>query len=407
VHPLALIAWLAPAIVAQAGDASAQTQVEVDAAVQRALELLVASQEEYAPDPPVGRMNADELAGWQAQERERLASLRREPGREWPYEGVYRVGGTIPAGYRVGGSAIVCSALLEAPGFEASEARRAAVARSLEFMLDELEQNELLAPGPKQGYDVRGWAHAYALHFFLRALERDVVSSEQQERVSAMVPRLLACLAANEIPEGGGWNYAGGAASSFMTASTLLALFAARDGGFEVAPGMVERGLAALERARAAETGAFGYSGARQEPMASSAARAAIAELCLLRAGRSDVARLRGAIAGFFDNWDHLRERKGQQGTHAPPYGIAPYYFYYGHTYAALAIEHLPEAERAEWRAKLRATLWRTREAHGGWNDRIFPRSESYSTAMAVLALIAPQLPAVPEWPSPEPPAAH
>src|SRR5262245_50625109 len=37
---------------------------------------------------------------------------------EWPYEGVYRVAGTIPWGYRVGGTAIVVSALTEAPGYE-------------------------------------------------------------------------------------------------------------------------------------------------------------------------------------------------------------------------------------------------------------------------------------------------
>ncbi len=31
---------------------------------------------------------------------------------EWPYEGVYRVGGNIPYGYRVGGTLIACVALL-------------------------------------------------------------------------------------------------------------------------------------------------------------------------------------------------------------------------------------------------------------------------------------------------------
>lgn len=34
----------------------------------------------------------------------------------WPYEGVYRVRGEIPVGYRVGGTSITCLALLQAPG---------------------------------------------------------------------------------------------------------------------------------------------------------------------------------------------------------------------------------------------------------------------------------------------------
>ena len=46
----------------------------------------------------------------------------------------------------------------------------------------------------------------------------------------------------------------------------------------------------------------------------------------------------------------------------------------------------------------MQETLWRTRESDGGWNDRIFPRSKSYSTAMAMLALLAPTLKPVPKW---------
>jgi len=125
--------------------------------------------------------------------------------------------------------------------------------------------------------------------------------------------------------------------------------------------------------------------------MPSSAARVAAGELALAIGGRSDADRLKRAVEAFFAHWDELNKRKSQQGTHVPPYGIAPYYFFFGHTYTALAIEHLPNDERAGPRNKLIALLARTREDHGGWNDRIFPRTESYSTAMAVLALLAPR----------------
>ncbi len=37
------------------------------------------------------------------------------PG-EWPYEGVYRVDGQIPIGYRIGGTGICSMALMSAPG---------------------------------------------------------------------------------------------------------------------------------------------------------------------------------------------------------------------------------------------------------------------------------------------------
>ena len=52
---------------------------------------------------------------------------------------------------------------------------------------------------------------------------------------------------------------------------------------------------------------------------------------------------------------------------------------------------------RTSLRRRLRALLWRTREEDGGWNDRVFPRSKAYATAMAVLAIRAPDL-HLPGW---------
>jgi hypothetical protein len=79
---------------------------------------------------------------------------------------------------------------------------------------------------------------------------------------------------------------------------------------------------------------------------------------------------------------------------------IAPYYFFYAHRHAAQAIEFLPEAERAGYRAKLHALLWQVREQDGGWNDRVFPRSIAYGTAMTLLALREPSLPRPAGWPA-------
>ena len=377
-------------------------------AIAAGTRLLLEGQERYLSDPRVGRMPDDQLGAWQTRERQRLIELRRRdaPGVEWPYEGVYRVDGTIPAGYRVGGSAIVCAALIQAPGFAADGKRIAAVSRSMSFMLAELQSNPQLAPGPKRGYDVRGWAHIYALDLLLLVLRHDLVQGDSKDAVTAMVPHLLACIAANEISDGG-WNYANNVCSPFMTGSTLLALYQAKAQGFDLEDGMITRALAALDQARAA-TGAFVYSGALatgggspRTAMPGAAARAAICELCLYLAGRSDQQRLRVAVDAFFQHWDALLARKSKQGTHEGPYAIAPYYFLYGHTYAALAIEYLDERDRPALRRKLQETLWKTREADGSWNDRIFPRSASYSTAMALLSLLAPQLDRVAAWRQP------
>ena len=41
-------------------------------------------------------------------------------------------------------------------------------------------------------------------------------------------------------------------------------------------------------------------------------------------------------------------------------------------------------------RARYLETLFSVREKSGGWNDRVFPRSESFGTSMALLSLLEP-----------------
>ncbi len=92
-----------------------------------------------------------------------------------------------------------------------------------------------------------------------------------------------------------------------------------------------------------------------------------------------------------------MEKRRKKTGTHEGPFGIAPYCFYYGHRYAAQAIELLPEAERAKARDRLLATLLKTRDDDGTWNDRVFSRSRAYGTAMALMVLLEDKAPAVPK----------
>ena len=132
----------------------------------------------------------------------------------------------------------------------------------------------------------------------------------------------------------------------------------------------------------------------------SSAARAAACETTLMLAGRGDPQRLLRAVELFFAHWDDLAVRKSQTGTHIKPYGIAPYYFLYGHVYAAQAIEMIAdEAKRQELREKMRVVLARSREADGSWNDRQFGRSAGYGTALALMTLYMPDLPKPSTWP--------
>jgi hypothetical protein len=345
-------------------------------------------------------------------ERER-GDTRRGVAVEWPYEGVYRerVPGAalpqIPAGYRVGGTSIGGLFLLEAlPYLEEGEreAARAALVRALEFVLDSQSWSEMSA-GFNRQYDVRGWGHAYGLWLLLRARHADALPEALRERLDGAIRAWIEVLESTEIEGGGGWNYArravGGApaaASSFMTASTLITLFLAEDAGFEVDGEVVERALATLEAARVdGAAHAYGYTsrgGLSKVP--GTIGRSPMVELALELAGRGEPARLLKSVEAFFEHWDELEARRQRTGTHEGDYGIAPYYFFYAQLGAALAIERCPEQAREALRQQLIARLVQTRDQAGTWNDRVFDRSAAFGTSMVGWALLAPELEPLP-----------
>ena len=337
-----------------------------------------------------------------------LALQEGDTNAEWPYEGVYRVGGEIPIGYRVGGTSICAMALLAAPGYGEDVKRQESVARALRFVLDSRE-HQLMNPDYEGGYDVRGWGYTYALLFLLDLESRAAVPTDLADEVKTAIAHYIDAIEQTEIAEVGGWNYArarGKAAvsppSPFMTAPTLQALFLAASRGYEVDPGVVQRGLNALDRGRT-PSGSIAYSGEgakARDGTPGAVGRMLCAETTLLLAGRSSVANVRAALDAFIAHWAWLEKRRAQQGTHAPPYGVAPYYFYFAHYQAALAVEMLPEPERSEYRRRVRELTFQTQAEDGSWNDRVFERSRNYGTAMSIMGLLMPDLPRLPRWES-------
>lgn len=331
---------------------------------------------------------------------------------EWPYEGVYRVARTIPVGYRAGGTAIAAAALLHAPGLAEDESRQAALHRAMRFLVDSTDDLAMIHH-VEATYDVRGWAYAYGLWFFAQAKAAKIIPDDLAPDIDKAMAFFIKGIEVTEIPAGGnnpggGWNYARrggfqgpGASSPFMTGATLQALFEAAKVGMPINDAMIERGLAALQASKM-QSGAYVYSGratARSsDGVPGAVGRMLIAESTLFLASRATAADVRGALDAFIVHWDWLEQRRAKDGTHSPPYGVAPYYFFFAHHYAAQAIELLPQHERAEYRRRVTALLLQVREEGGGWNDRTFPRSRNYGTAMAMLALMMPDLPRPASW---------
>ena len=131
-----------------------------------------------------------------------LVPLQETDG-DWPYEGVYRVRGEIPIGYRIGGTALVSQALLYgAPPTDKNVT--AAMERGLDFMFAGLADSRM-APSTRDAYDVRVWGQCCALEYLcrLRAAKRWF---DRREKVDSWIPKLTAALIEEEL-SGGGWNY--------------------------------------------------------------------------------------------------------------------------------------------------------------------------------------------------------
>ncbi len=318
---------------------------------------------------------------------------------EWPYEGVYRVHGEIPIGYRVGGSGIAALALVQARGYPGDERRQQAVSRATEFIVHSVD-HPLMAHQFEARYDVRGWGYTYGLTYLLALRKLHYMPDGLEEDIGHAIRFFIAGLEATAIPERGGWNYSRPAGfnnparqAPFMTGPSLQALFEAAQQGYEVDPEIVEAGLNALQRART-PTGSFVYAGGQGDsskvPVPGSVGRMLVAEVTLYLAGRSTIERIRGAIDAFVVHWRWLDDRRAKRGTHASPYGIAPYYFHFAHYYAAQAVELLPEHDRGEYRRRINELLFSVQLDDGSWNDRVFARSANYGTSMAMLALLMP-----------------
>lgn len=322
---------------------------------------------------------------------------------QWPYEGVYRTNGQIPIGYRIGGTAIVILALCAADGYAEDDARKEAVGRALAYICSAREHPDMSTRDYAGGYDVRIWGSIEALHTLSRLTRDSLIPDDLKLTVNAAIEYYLESVITLEMPQTGGWNYArpdgantAGVPSSFVTGCALQAIFEAKAAGFNVNESVVARGLTVLNKARGS-TGTVVYSGAAPEKLKRSdgvqgaTGRMVLTEATLVLAGAGTHERLRSSLDAFIAHWDWLDQRRAKNGTHVAPYMVAPYYFMFAHRYAAQAIELLPTNERAEYRSRINGLLMSVRADDNTWNDRVFPRSAGYGTAMAILSINAPQ----------------
>ena len=355
------------------------------------------------------RQESEQLFGYKKATRSTVISVSirklvelQVDGAPWTYEGNYRVDGKIPVTYQVGGTSLVSLAILYGAKND-DDAAWTAFRNGLKFVLEQ-NDHSMMKAARVDGYDMRVLAQAYAL-LFLRHVQLKDAGGDLTDQIAPAMTKLAKALVLEQMKDGG-WNYQGRPVhSSFVTASIVQALLWARPVNDVITDEVLTGAAAALEASRF-EDGGFLYFGTHaskpkrdpQDQLPGSIARGAICETMLSRLGKGSTERIEHSIESFYRHWDQLEARRGKPGTHDGPYLIAPYYFYYGHRYAAQAIELLPEARRLAERQRMFGLLMRTRNSDEMWNDRNFARSRIYSTAMVLLALMSEDIGLPPAW---------
>jgi hypothetical protein len=238
------------------------------------------------------------------------------------------------------------------------------------------------------------------------ALARDArfAAPAWQELLSTRGREFVAQLERNQVPDGG-WGYYDDPiyssrpkwGTSFSTALVLPTLRSALELGWLEDARVLERAQRYVQ-ACALPGGAYSYSldpipalrgGEHINLIKGSLGRTQVCNWALAQLGDQRVPpeRLRRGLDAFFEHHRFLDVARLRPVPHEAYYQNAGYFYFFGHYYAAQAIECLPPQEREEWHRKLRPHLVKTQNQEGHVNDFFGTGMRLASTSFLALAL--------------------
>lgn len=299
--------------------------------------------------------------------------------------------------FRMGTTALALSAMIEVGGNDPEV--QASIDRCEKWMvanLPQLRRAEMTAV-----YNT--WGHAYAIQALVRLHGRTQDPVRRKQYVE-LIESQIDMLSRYEFVNGG-WAYydfehhtqkPGGSPVSFTTATVMIAFYEAKEIGVAVPERLVKRAQASLLRQRLPD-----FSYAYGEYLRLSPGRGINRPGGSL--GRSQVCNVAMRMWGdkettdeIVDVWlDRLWARNGWLGIgrkrpvpHESWFQVAGYFYYYGHFYAAYAIEQLPAEKREKHFDQLAHVLILLQEKDGSWWDYpLYDYHQAYGTGFALMSL--------------------
>lgn len=301
-------------------------------------------------------------------------------------------------------TAMCVSALIQS-GDERPEVQKA-LEKGEAWLLENLPK--LRRATPDAIYNV--WGHGYSLQAFARMYHRHADDPKLQKEIRGHIEEQYELLQRYESVDGG-WGYydfnvgskrPASSSTSFVNAAVLVAIAEAKTTGAKPPEKMVREAIVSLKRQQLPD-----YSYLYGEYLKWQPARGINRPGGSL--GRSQACNVALRIWGDEEITDHvltvwldrLFARNGwldigrkRPIPHEAWFQVAGYFYYFGHYYAALCIEELPQEKRQRFRDYMAKTLLERQEKDGSWWDYpLYDYHQQYGTAFAIMTLVPPEKP--------------
>lgn len=302
--------------------------------------------------------------------------------------------------FRSATTALCISALIETAGETPDAKTTAAIDRGEVWLMDHIAQ--LRRATGDAIYNV--WGHGYAIQALVRMHKRCVDDEVKQKRIVELIKTQFDLLDRYESVDGG-WGYYDfryeantptSSSISFVNGAILVALYEAKEIGVEPPEGVVKRALAATNRQKKPDfTYLYGeYLNTR--PMrdinrpGGSLGRSQCCNVALRYWGDTTV------TDNVVKNWLYrLYVRNGwldigrkRPVPHESWMQVAGYFYYFGHYYAGLSLEQLPESDRPPYQGLLAKLMVDRQEKDGSWWDYpLYDYHQPYGTSFALMTL--------------------
>jgi hypothetical protein len=249
------------------------------------------------------------------------------------------------------------------------------------------------------------WGHAYAIQAIVRLHERarrnEELRSALIDLAEYQVDRLRRYQSIN-----GGWAYydmqahtrrPSSSSISFTTATALIALKEAEALGVTFPANRTKQAIDSILRQRFPD---FAYAYGEYLKLVpryginrpgGSLGRSQACNLALRLYGGEQITDevLKTWLDRLFARNGWLSIGRKYPIPHESHFAVAGYFYYYGHYYAALCIDQLPEAEREYFQDHLAYLLLPLQEKDGSWWDYpLYNYHQQYGTAMAICSLL-------------------